>query len=108
MIFWDSSALTPLLLTEKDSDLREAQLREDPGVVVWYGTLAEIDPRQLGQHTGIILVALAVVLVDRSKLPGIGHQASAAVRFKQSTNPRAVGAHFYGKERTAMFMRKLG
>jgi len=43
MIFWDSSALTPLLVTEGDSDLREAQLREDPGVVVWYGTLAEIE-----------------------------------------------------------------
>ncbi len=43
MIYWDSSALTPLLLTEADSDLREAQLRQDRSVVVWYGTLAEIE-----------------------------------------------------------------
>lgn len=43
MIFWDSSALTPLLLTEVDSDLREAQLRGDPVVLVWYGTLAELE-----------------------------------------------------------------
>lgn len=43
MIFWDSSALTPLLLTEEDSELREAQLRNDPVVLVWYGTLAEIE-----------------------------------------------------------------
>jgi len=43
MIYWDSSALTPLLLTEADSELREAQLSQDPSVVVWYGTLAEIE-----------------------------------------------------------------
>lgn len=43
MIFWDSSALTPLLLTEGDSDLREAQLRKNPVVLVWYGALAEVE-----------------------------------------------------------------
>lgn len=43
MIFWDSSALTPLLVTEGDSDWREAQLRKDPVVLVWYGTLAEVE-----------------------------------------------------------------
>ena len=43
MIFWDSSALTPLLMTEGDSDMREAQLRGDPVVLVWYGTLVEIE-----------------------------------------------------------------
>lgn len=43
MMFWDSSALTPLLLEEKDSSLRETQLTRDPVVVVWYGTEAEIE-----------------------------------------------------------------
>lgn len=43
MTFWDSSALTPLLLEEADSDLRDAQLGKDPAVIVWYGTLAEIE-----------------------------------------------------------------
>lgn len=43
MIFWDSSTLTPLLLTERDSNMREAQLRGDPVVLVWYATLAEIE-----------------------------------------------------------------
>jgi predicted nucleic acid-binding protein len=43
MKFWDSSALTPLLVTEDNSLLRESQLKEDPVVVVWYGTLAEIE-----------------------------------------------------------------
>jgi len=43
MIFWDSSAITPLLVTEADSDLREDQLRQDPASVVWYGTIAEIE-----------------------------------------------------------------
>lgn len=43
MTFWDSSALTPLLLEEADSDLREKQLSRDSVVLVWYGTLAEIE-----------------------------------------------------------------
>ncbi|HKJ91209.1 MAG TPA: type II toxin-antitoxin system VapC family toxin [Oceanipulchritudo sp.] len=43
MIFWDSSALTPLLLEEAESDLREAQLGRDSVIIVWYGTLAEIE-----------------------------------------------------------------
>lgn len=43
MRFWDSSALTPLFVDESDSDLREGQLQEDPVVVVWYATRAEIE-----------------------------------------------------------------
>ncbi len=43
MMFWDSSALTPLLVPEADSDLRETQVRRDASIVVWYGTLAEIE-----------------------------------------------------------------
>jgi predicted nucleic acid-binding protein len=43
MMFWDSSALAPLLLTENETALREAQLQGDTGVIVWYGTLAEIE-----------------------------------------------------------------
>lgn len=43
MIFWDSSALTPLLITESESELRESQLRADPRMLVWYGTRAEIE-----------------------------------------------------------------
>ena len=43
MIFWDSSALTPLLVTEAESEQRESQLRADPRMLVWYGTRAEIE-----------------------------------------------------------------
>lgn len=43
MIFWDSSALTPLLVREADSDVRESQLNDDPRMLVWYGTRAEIE-----------------------------------------------------------------
>lgn len=43
MRFWDSSAFAPLLVDEPDSGIRDAQLREDPDVLVWYGTLAEIE-----------------------------------------------------------------
>lgn len=43
MRFWDSSALTPLLVREVDTALRERELREDAVVLVWYGTPAEIE-----------------------------------------------------------------
>ena len=43
MIFWDSSALVPLLVAEPDTPLRESQLRADGELLVWYGTQAEIE-----------------------------------------------------------------
>lgn len=43
MKFWDTSALTPLLVHEEDSSMRERQLREDPVVLVWFGTPVEIE-----------------------------------------------------------------
>lgn len=43
MRFWDSSAITPLLVDEVDSERRERSLRKDGDMLVWYGTLAEIE-----------------------------------------------------------------
>ncbi len=43
MKFWDSSAITPLLVKEADSPVRAKQFREDPVMLVWYGTPAEIE-----------------------------------------------------------------
>ena len=43
MRFWDSSALTPLLVDEAESVDREQALAEDSGIVVWYATPAEIE-----------------------------------------------------------------
>ena len=43
MKFWDTSALTPLLVNEEDSSMRERQLREDPVVLVWFGPPVEIE-----------------------------------------------------------------
>jgi hypothetical protein len=43
MNFWDSSALIPLLVSGNDTSLRESQLRASPDILVWYGTLAEIE-----------------------------------------------------------------
>ncbi len=43
MRFWDSSAITPLLVEEADSGRREEALRADAAMLVWYGTLAEIE-----------------------------------------------------------------
>jgi predicted nucleic acid-binding protein len=43
MKFWDSSAITPLLVVEADSPLREQQLSADSEILVWFGTLAEVE-----------------------------------------------------------------
>ncbi len=43
MRFWDASALTPLLVREPDTKLRESQLRADGRILVWYGTAVEIE-----------------------------------------------------------------
>ena len=43
MTFWDSSALAPLIFEEPDSATRENQLWNDPQIVVWYGTLVELE-----------------------------------------------------------------
>ena len=41
MRFWDSSAVTPLLVDEAQSEAREQALSDDPVMVVWYATPAE-------------------------------------------------------------------
>ncbi|MDD2762810.1 MAG: hypothetical protein PHE83_02415 [Opitutaceae bacterium] len=41
MKFWDASSVVPLLVEEADSSRREAQLREDPAMLVWWGTPVE-------------------------------------------------------------------
>lgn len=41
MRFWDTSSLIPLTVREKTSVLTERILREDLGIVVWWGTEAE-------------------------------------------------------------------
>ena len=43
MKFWDSAAIAPLLLNETATPTRESQLRADPELLVWYGTLAELE-----------------------------------------------------------------
>lgn len=41
MIFWDSSAVVPLLVSEATTALREEQARADPAMLVWWGTAVE-------------------------------------------------------------------
>ncbi len=41
MIFWDSSAVVPLLVSEGGTAEREAQLRADSVMLVWWGTAVE-------------------------------------------------------------------
>ena len=58
MIFWDSSALVPLLVDEPDSKLRLKQFGQDPAVAVWWGTPVECES------------ALQRRLREKSILPG--------------------------------------
>ena len=41
MRFWDSSAIVPLLLEEDRSPAMTALIKEDQGIVVWWGTVVE-------------------------------------------------------------------
>lgn len=41
MIFWDSSAIVPLIVAEPHSDAVRAVLEEDPTVVAWWATPVE-------------------------------------------------------------------
>jgi uncharacterized protein len=41
MIFWDSSAMLPLYLDEAHSGQIQGIARQDPAMVVWWGTLVE-------------------------------------------------------------------
>ncbi len=43
MKFWDSSAVVPLLVHQSASPAVEAYFREDPGLIVWWGTSVECD-----------------------------------------------------------------
>ncbi|MCP5522514.1 MAG: type II toxin-antitoxin system VapC family toxin [Verrucomicrobiales bacterium] len=43
MIFWDTSALVALLVSETGTPQRRAQVEEDPRVIVWWGTPVECE-----------------------------------------------------------------
>lgn len=42
MRFWDSSALLPLCVAQPASARADALLREDPDVIVWWGSAVEV------------------------------------------------------------------
>ena len=42
MKFWDSSAIVPLLLRERESDRLLALVAEDPAITVWWGATVEV------------------------------------------------------------------
>lgn len=43
MRFWDTSAIGPLLWEEAGSFKRSTELEQDPLMVIWWGTLVEIE-----------------------------------------------------------------
>jgi len=43
MRFWDSSAIAPLLVQEKETAPRQRDLEQDPVLVVWWGAAVELE-----------------------------------------------------------------
>lgn len=41
MIFWDTSAVVPLIVRESESERATSVLGDDPGMVTWWGTSLE-------------------------------------------------------------------
>ena len=68
MRFWDSSAILPLLVQEPASATVSSLLREDPAMVVWWGTRVEC------------VAALARLERDGSLAPGDLARALADLR----------------------------
>lgn len=42
MKFWDTSAIVPLLVSERQSHAMRARFDADPSIVVWWGTRVEV------------------------------------------------------------------
>ena len=57
MRFWDTSALVPLFIAERESGAAVKRLREDPEVVVW--TLARLELLAALSRRGWLTVASA-------------------------------------------------
>jgi len=73
MIFWDSSALVALLVSELESSGRLEQLQADPQLAVWWATPVEVESAlQRRVREGSMDVAAAKLARDR-----LGDLASA-------------------------------
>lgn len=70
MIFWDSSALVALLITESESAARLARFQADPELAVWWATPVEIESaiqRRLREGT----LDAAAAQLARERLSGL-------------------------------------
>jgi predicted nucleic acid-binding protein len=78
MIFWDSSALVALLVTEAGGPLRFSQLQADPEIAVWWASSVEIESAfQRRLRDGSIDSAQAQVARDRlADLAAAWHEVS--------------------------------
>lgn len=70
MSFWDSSAITPLIIREADSAHRETQFARNPKMTVWFGTLAEVESA-LSRRRRLAEVSAEAELQARSLLQSL-------------------------------------
>lgn len=78
MIFWDSSALAALLVTEGGSALRQSQLAADPTLAVWWATPVECESAlQRRLREGVLTPAAARLARERlAELSAAWHEVN--------------------------------
>ena len=78
MIFWDSSAVVALLVTEGDSAMRQAQLAADSTLAVWWATPVECESAlQRRQREGALTPAEARLARERlAELSAAWHEVN--------------------------------
>ena len=88
MMFWDSSAVVPLLVGEAATAAREAQVRADPVMLVWWCTPVEC-------------ASALQRLVREGALTAAGARTSEA-------RLRHLEAHWVEVEPTGSLMKRMG
>lgn len=92
MRFWDASAIVPLLIEERSSQILRALLRDDPLVVVWWATHTEC--------------ASALARLAREQLLDTQRLQAAHKRLSQlAANWEEVEPHDEVRETAARFLR---
>lgn len=101
MRFWDSSALVPLMLEERESERLDAVAREDRKIAAWWGTLLEVVSaiERRHRHGGLTTeeradadARVAVSAASWYTVPPVAHVRTEALHVAQVHGLRAGDA----------------
>lgn len=85
MIFWDSSALVALLVSESESEVRMKLFEADPELAVWWATPIEIESaiqRRL-RESSIDIAAARIARERLADLAGTWHEVNPTVAVRK-------------------------